>query len=371
MSAEDHSPEDVALSLTLAIVASSPGPLLLLDGDLDIIAASTSFCSVFGGTAAQLAGRSLYGLDHGKWDDPQLRLLMAATISGEGTPDACEVDLELAQRPVRHLVVQARRLVYLDLEQTRILVAISDVTDARADAALKEEAARANHILLQEVRHRVANSLQIIASVLLRNARTTLSAETRDHLQNAHHRVMSVAALERLLSTSEAGDIQVHAYFTRLCESISASMIGDVDRVSLIVEGGDGVVEARVSVSLGLIVTELVINALKHAFPDGRPGTIAVDYDFHGPNWILCVRDDGVGTPQAAPPRTGLGTSIVAALARQLHASVETTAEHPGTRVSITHTRIALVEDGPEAAGAPLVAGPPASRAIGSRRAEE
>ncbi|MEI9850788.1 MAG: histidine kinase dimerization/phosphoacceptor domain -containing protein [Sphingomonas sp.] len=99
------------------------------------------------------------------------------------TPDARDIDLERPRRPVRHLIVQARRLVYLDLEQTRILVAVSDVTDARADTALKEEAARGNRILLQEVRHRVANSPQIIASVLLRNARTTTSEETRGHLQ--------------------------------------------------------------------------------------------------------------------------------------------------------------------------------------------
>ena len=366
MSTEKHSPEDVALSLTLAIVRSSPAPLLLLDGQLTIIAASTSFCSVFSVDAAQLTGQALYALDEGKWDNPELRSLLTATMSGEATLAARDVDLQQSRRPVRHLIVQARRLSYLDLEQTRILVAVSDVTHARADATLKEESARADQVLLEEVRHRVANSLQIIASVLLLNARTTKSEETRVHLENAHHRVMSVAALERLLSTSEDGDINVHAYFTRLCESISASMIGDVEQIALIVEGGDGVVEARVSVSLGLIVTELVINALKHAFPDGRPGTITVDYNFHGPNWVLCVRDDGVGMPLIAPVRTGLGTSIVAALASQLHASVEITPEHPGTQVSITHIRIALVEDEPEAASEPLAGARSASIAIKS-----
>jgi two-component sensor histidine kinase len=301
MSAEKHRPEDVALSLTLAIVTFSPTPLLLLDGQLTIIAASTSFCSAFGVNAAQLTSQPLYALDDGKWDNSELRSLMAATMSGEGTQDVRNIDLRRSRQPARHLIVQARRLVYLDLEQTRILVAVSDVTDARAEMAQMEEAAHGNRILLQEVRHRVANSLQIIASVLLRNARATTSEETRDHLQNAHNRVMSVAGLERLLSTSEDGDIEVHAYFTRLCESITASMIGEVDQISLIVEGGDGVVEAGVSVSLGLIVTELVINALKHAFPDGRPGKIVVDYNFHGPNWILCVRDNGVGMPLAPP----------------------------------------------------------------------
>ena len=365
MSADKHSPEDVALSLTLAIVTSSPAPLLLLDGELTIIAASTSFCSVFGADAAQLTGQPLYALDDGQWDNPQLRSLMTTTLAGDGAADAHDINLQRRQKPVQHLIVQARRLEYLDLDQTRILVAVSDVTHARADATLKEEAASESRVLLQEVRHRVANSLQIIASVLLRNARTTTSAETRGHLENAHHRVMSVAALERLLSTSEGGDIEVHAYFTKLCESISASMIGDVDQISLIVEGGGGVVEARVSVSLGLIVTELVINALKHAFPEGRKGKIVIDYNFHGPNWILCVRDDGVGMPLTAPMRTGLGTSIVAALAGQLHASVEVTPEHPGTQVSITHNQVALVVAKPEAADDPRAAVHPPSGAVG------
>jgi hypothetical protein len=71
-------------------------------------------------------------------------------------------------------------------------------------------------------------------------------------------------------------------------------------------------------------LTELVINALKHAFSDGRPGKITVGYNFHGLNWILPVRDDGAGMPMIAPIGTGLGTSIVHALAKQLKASVET-----------------------------------------------
>jgi len=360
-----HNSEDVALSLTLAVVTSSPAPLVLLDGQLIVIAASTSFCDDFGLPAGELAGQSLYELNAGEWDSPELRSLMALVIAGDGTVGARDIDLKRPRRPVRHLIVQARRLIYLDLEQTRILVAVSDVTDARADAALKRRALLESSVLLHEVRHRVANSLQIIASVLLQNARKTESAETRAHLKDAHNRVMSVAGLERLLSTSRDGDVEVNAYFTGLCESISASLIAEANQISLTVEGGEGVVEARILVSLGLIVTELVINALKHAFPEGRQGKIVVDYNFHGPNWILCVRDDGVGMPLTAPLRTGLGTSIVEALAQQLNASVDVTPARPGTQVSIKHTQIALVEDEAETASTPLGSAPPASSATG------
>jgi two-component sensor histidine kinase len=369
MPPQDPTYEDVALSLTLAVVTSSPAPLLLLDGNLTVIAASTSFYDVFGADEGELTGQPLYALDAGEWDSPELRSLMAATVSGDETPDARDVAIRQPRREARHLIVQARRLVYLDLEQTRVLVAVSDVTEAMADAALKEESARENSVLLQEVRHRVANSLQIIASILLQNARKTTSDETRGHLKDAHDRVMSVAALERLLSSSSgSGDVQ--AYLTSLCENISASMIDEADLISLSVKGGEGVVEARVLVSLGLIVTELVINALKHAFPDGRPGAITVDYDFHGPNWTLCVRDNGVGMPLTAPLRTGLGSSIIHALAKQLKASVEVTPEHPGTQVSITHTQIALAADEPETAPEALPAAYSKPSAVGGRQRE-
>jgi len=348
------SPEEVALSLTLAVVTSSPAPLLLLDGQLTVIAASSSFCDLFGVNAPTLAGQSLYALDAGEWDSPQLRSLMSVTMAGDGAQDAHDIDLKRPQRPVRHLIVQARRLAYLDLQQMRILVAVSDVTDAQADDSLRDAALRESNILLHEVRHRVANSLQIIASVLLQNARKTTSLETRSHLKDAHDRVMSVATLERLLSTSGDGVVEVQTYLTSLCDTISASLISEASPIILTVEGGEAVVEARILVSLGLIVTELVINALKHAFPDGRRGKITVDYNFHGPNWVLCVSDDGVGMPLTALVRTGLGTNIIAALAGQLNASIDVTPERPGTRVSVKHTQIALVDHEPDAASETL-----------------
>jgi two-component sensor histidine kinase len=364
MRARQHSPKDVALSLTLAVVSSSPAALLLLDGQLTVIAASLSFCDAFEGSPADLVGQTLYALGDGEWDIPQLRALMTATASGDGLTSPREMDFKPSRRPTRRLIVQARRLTYLDPVQTRILVAVSDVTDARADEALKEEALRDNSMLLQEGRHRVANSLQIIASLLLQSARKIDSEETRGHLRDAHHRVMSVAALERLLSTARDGDVDVHAHFTSLCDNISTSLIGEFDQISLTVEGGEGVVGARVCMSLGLIVTELVINALKYAFPDGRPGKITLDYNFHGPNWVLCVHDDGVGMPPADAHPTGLGTSIVQALAKQLHATVEVVPQHRGTQVSVRHARIALVEDEPETADEPLAIAPPAPSAI-------
>jgi two-component sensor histidine kinase len=340
--------EEAALSLTLAVVSSSPSPLLLLDGALNIVAASASFYGAFALDPALAPGSPFFSLGDGEWDLPQLRSLLAATLSGTASIQAYEMDLKRPGQPTRRVVVHAQRLVYLDLHHVRLLVAASDVTDLRSGERIKDEALnealQRNLVLLQEVRHRVANSLQIIASILLQNARRTQSDETLWHLKDAHHRVMSIAALERQLAGTGEGEVEIRAYFTELCGSIAASMISGEDHISLVVGGGEAVVEARVSVSLGLIVTELVINALKHAFPANRPGSITVAYENRGPNWTLRVTDDGVGMPtDPALIRTGLGTSIVQSLAKQLEASVVIATGHPGTRVSIEHIQVALV----------------------------
>ncbi len=231
----------------------------------------------------------------------------------------------------------------------RLLLTVSDVTEARLAERLKDDLLREKEILLQEVQHRVANSLQIIASVILQNARKVESVETRSHLHDAHHRVMSVAVLQQQLAASRLGSVELRAYFDSLCQSIGASMIRDHNQISLDVDVDDSTVHADVSVSLGLIVTELVINALKHAFPEAREGKIIVGYESHGPNWKLSVRDDGVGLPTGSDAaKAGLGTSIVEALARQLSARVQVVDLDPGTTVSIVHSQIAAVESGAE-----------------------
>jgi len=335
---------DVALNLALAVVASSTAPLLLLGEDLRLIAASKSFCRAFQIDPASVPGLALRELGSGEWGVPQLMALLKATASGYAEIDSYEIDLNRDGREDRRLVLNAQKLDYGNGESVRLLVSVSDVTDARIAEKLKDDMLKEKAILLQELQHRVANSLQIIASVLMQSARKVQSDETRTHLYDAHQRVMSVATLQQQLVASSVADVQLRPYFTTLCESIGASMIRDHNQLSLDVSVDESSTSADVSVSLGLIVTELVINALKHAFPGDRSGKIKVDYHSHGPNWTLSVTDDGVGMPaDAASAKPGLGTSIVQALTKQLQAVIKVTDARPGTSVSVAHTQIAAV----------------------------
>lgn len=205
------------------------------------------------------------------------------------------------------------------------------VSDRRKDDLIRDKA-----MLVQEVQHRVANSLQIIANVLMHGVRQVGSDESRHHLRDAHQRILSVAVVQRHLAGSTLGDVELRTYFTDFCRSIGDSMIRDHNQLSLTVTADGSIAPSGKSVSLRLIVTELVINAIKHAFPGDRDGAIEVDYRAQDKGWTLNVRDDGVGMPESPKKaKPGLGTGIIQALAGQLAATIEITNATPGARVSI------------------------------------
>lgn len=330
----------VALNLGLAVIASSNAPLLLLDNSLTIVAASKSFCRAFGIKPEEIVACRLTELGRGEWNVPQLVGLLRATASGFAEVEDYEMDL-VREGSTRRLVLNATKLDYVDGGDARLILAVADVTDAQVAERVRDGLLKDKEVLLQELHHRVANSLQIIASVLMQSARKVQSEEIRSHLFDAHSRVMSVASLQKQLAASRLGDVELRPYLISLCESIGASMIPDPNRVLLEVRADDGITTADTSVSMGLIVTELVINALKHAFPDDRKGKILVAYCSHTPHWTLSVTDDGIGMPTGPhTAKAGLGTSIVQALAKQLSATVSVTPANPGTKVAVGYAHV-------------------------------
>ncbi len=332
---------DVALTLALAVVSASTAPLLLLDGDCRVIAASATFADAFGLRSIDLPDTSIFAIGNGEWDVPRLRSLLKSTVSGAADIGAYEIDLKLPVRGKRRLVLNAQRLDYLDpfngAVGVRLLLAVADVTDARLRDQVRDDLLREKAVLMQEIEHRVANSLQIIASVLLQSARKVGSNETRLHLRDAHSRVMAIAELHSQLAESDIGNVAIGTYLDELCLSLGASMIDNHDRISIVTHADASRVTANVSVSIGLVVTELVINSLKHAFPEGRKGHITVEYTGDGNGWTLKVSDDGVGMKGEADVSAGLGTNIITALARHLEADVIISDGRPGTHVALIH----------------------------------
>ena len=330
---------DAAASLALALIASSQAPLLVLDDRFVVISASASFCSAFAIDPATIEGIALANIGNGEWDVPQLHSLLRATLASNVAVDAYEMNLIRDGHEPACVSVNAQRLDLGGGQQPMIALTVTDITSARLAAKLKDELVQEKQVLLRELQHRVANSLQIIASVLMQSARRVQSEETRSHLYSAHNRVMSIATLQKQLAITSNDEVELRPYLKDLCASIGASMIDDANRISLSATADDSTATANVSVSLGLIVTELVINALKHAFPHpNQTGSVTVDYAAKGNGWTLNVEDDGVGIGAGTGPGTpGLGTGIVDALAKQLGATVTSSNKGPGTTVSVVH----------------------------------
>ncbi len=330
-----------AWALAQGIVDTVREPVLVLDKELRVITASRSFYSGFKVNPKDTQGRLLYTLGDGQWDIPKLRLLLEKIIPEKGVMEGYEVEHEFPNLGRRTMCLNARQVFYEGSTNTTILLGMEDITDRRNLEREKDELLRQKEVLLEELQHRVSNSLQIIASILLMKARTVQSEETRIHLQDAHKRVMSIAAVQKQLHASGAnGSIEIGPYLARLCETLAISMIGDSRPISLKVVGEGGRGTSRQAESFGLIVTELVMNALKHAFPHEKvEGQITVAYDMAGTNWKLSVSDNGIGKPHGdfAQGKSGLGTGIVKALSHQLDAQFATVAGPEGTTVSITH----------------------------------
>jgi chemotaxis protein methyltransferase CheR len=336
-----------ARAFAQAIVDTVREPFLVLDENLRVIEASRSFYSAFKVKPEDTQGRLLYTLGDGQWDIPKLHLLLENIVPEHGVMDGYEVEHEFPGLGQRTMLLNARQVFYEGGMHTTILLDIKDVTVQNALERDKDELLRQKDVLLEELQHRTANSLQIIASIILMKSRAVNSEESRLHLEDAHKRVLAIAAVQRQLHASAAIDsVEVSIYLNNLCDTLAASMIGDTRPILLKVIAATGNATSRQAESLGLIVTELVMNALKHAFPNEKDaGQISVAYEVTGADWKLSVSDDGVGKPDTASAavkvKSGLGTGIIKALSQQLGAKVETVFGPHGTAVTIAHTAAA------------------------------
>lgn len=254
--------------------------LIVLDKDLRVIAASRSFYVKFTTNPDDSQGKHLYELGDGEWNIPKLRALLENIIPGRREMADYEVEHDFPHIGKRVLLLNACTVLY-EKAHKNILLSIEDITTQRALERDKDELLRQKDMLLNEIQHRVANSLQIMLKAK--------SEETRRHLRDAHTRVISVAAVQQHLHASAGlGSMEMLPYLSKLCEALAHSMIGDAQSISLKVLGKGGSSTCASAESLGLIVTELVINSLKHAFNENtKDGQITVAYDISGTDWKL------------------------------------------------------------------------------------
>ncbi len=194
-------------------------------------------------------------------------------------------------------------------------------------------------LLLREVNHRVSNSLQLIASIMQFQARGA-TPEVKEALMEAHNRVLAVAKVHRSLYTSpNVQSVSLHRYIEALAEDIQSAAGDGIEQVKQFSLQADPVeIEPDRAVAVGVMLTELVLNAHKHAYPNGN-GPIRVTLQMVTPNrGVLMVEDDGVGFVNGHPHEgaSGLGTVIIKAMAQKLGAEISYDSNHKGTRAVVS-----------------------------------
>jgi two-component sensor histidine kinase len=202
--------------------------------------------------------------------------------------------------------------------------------------ALAEERA----LLLREVSHRVGNSLQLIASLLHFQGDMSGNADVKAALNEANSRVLAVARVHRSLYTSlDVRWISLADYMSNLIQDLKeAAVAGDGDQSTISFSSDPIQAGPDTAVALGIIAAELILNALKHAYPGGSGGPVKVSLRAGASKAELIIEDDGIGGLDDAKNgrRRGLGQRIIAGMAEKLNGSFRYEPLHPGTRAILT-----------------------------------
>lgn len=189
-----------------------------------------------------------------------------------------------------------------------------------------ENALAHNEVLFSEIHHRVKNNLQAVASLLQMQP---ISAEVKTEMSK---RIVAMSAVhEHIYRTQNFANVQVKEYLETLIANVRA---GYDDRISLVTDLEDVTVDKDDATPLGLIVNEVVSNAFKHAFPDGRRGTITITLKRVNGEGVLSVVDDGVGFMPEKPSK-GIGRKLMQAFSGQLNGRMEMCSE-AGSRFTLT-----------------------------------
>jgi two-component system, sensor histidine kinase PdtaS len=214
---------------------------------------------------------------------------------------------------------------------TGAFVIARDVSELRQ----KERVISVKDATIREIHHRVKNNLQTIASLLRLQSRRLKSDEAKDALEESVLRIGSIALVHETLSEGPSDVADFDEVARRIAHMVNEGLSAPGHNVEMKVVGGTGPVRAEVATPLAVILAELLQNALEHAFPNGRSGTVGVDVHTEGSRLSMTVWDDGIGMPLGPAEGARLGLQIVRTLTEEMGGELAFTS-NGGTRIRVT-----------------------------------
>ena len=227
----------------------------------------------------------------------------------------------------------------IEYEGKRAMLVLSkDVTDQKLAEKKIEDSLHEKNILLAEVHHRVKNNMQLISSLLELQSMKIHDETARIPFVECENRIRSMALVhEKLYHSENMSSINFTDYLSSLLSHIYLSNAVSSDDIQWKIIGDDFSLGLDKAVPCGLLMAELVLNAIKHAFPDKRRGSLTIFLLKDEKNYTLKVSDDGIGISGSidAENSTTLGLQIVSSLTKQLHGEMKITG-NSGTEFIIT-----------------------------------
>jgi PAS domain S-box-containing protein len=346
-----------SMELFRLAIEAAPTGMLMTDRAGTIRLVNAQVEKLFGYTREELVGKTVeiliperFRRVHPEYraafsDDPRSRPMGAGRDLHALRSDGVEIPVEIGLNPLqtddgdfvlssvvditeRKRAEQEIKAVNAELEE-RVRSRTSELASALAE----------REVLLQEVHHRVKNNLQVISSLINLQIRKLGDAGSRDALEECKTRVQAIALIhEKLYQSKDCSRIEFSEYARSLASNVFQTTDVSLARVSLFLAIDHVAVAVDTAIPCGLVLNELVMNALKHAFPDGRQGNVRVEFArIEDGRYRLAVTDDGVGLPEGfdiAASET-LGLQLVSTLSRQLDAELEVTGRE-GASVQLT-----------------------------------
>ncbi|MFB6271944.1 MAG: histidine kinase dimerization/phosphoacceptor domain -containing protein [Salinibacter sp.] len=297
--------------------------LFVVEADGTVHHANEAAAAALGCTTADLRGTRL--TDH--FDEDPL------SANGEGP---VERTLTPAEGPTNPVLVSRSTLDGENAEGGSLVCVAQDISERKAAEQKLRRSLEEKEVLLREIHHRVKNNLQVISSLLHAQARDVESAAVQERFEETQERIRSMAAIhEQLYQSDDLSQVDFDAYLEELLEELFRSHA--TRRIERQLKAEAATLPIDQAIPAGLIVNELVSNALEHAFPQAAPGTVTVRFRVEGNEAALVVADDGQGG-DAMDADGSLGLRLVRGLTRQLRGTL-TTETDDGVTVTVTFPR--------------------------------
>jgi len=300
------------------LAETSAAAIILYQGE-KIVYVNPATARMFGYTEGELLEMRFWDCIHPEFKEIA-RFRGLARQRGETVPNQYEIKLVIKGGQVRWAIVSAGKIEYKG--EPACIVTMIDITETKRSEELISASLAEKELLLREVHHRVKNNLQIISTLLDLQSESIQDTSALNSFRESQDRIKAMALIhERLYESEDFSSVDFAEYIGSLSAYLFDSYLVDPGRIVLKIDAGGVSIGIDRAIPCGLIINELVSNALKHAFPGNRAGEISIRFDVDADDWItLTVADSGVGIPPDLDlENTGtLGLQLVNMLARQL-----------------------------------------------------